>query len=92
MREVEVRAHGDQFAMILDQGNNNSNLYVPLTADLYDPDRFVLVAQDGTRYLLDRDAGLVEARDRNGNTVTIDDRNLSIADCRVFIRIGCLVG
>ncbi len=66
-------APGDEFAMILDQANNNSNLYVPLTAELYNPDRFVLVAKDGTRYLLDRDQGLVEARDRNGNTVTVDE-------------------
>ncbi len=41
--------------------------------DVYDPQRFVLVAKDGTRYTLDRTDGLIEARDRNNNTVTIDD-------------------
>ena len=44
--------------------------------DPYDPQRFLLVAKDGTRYTLDRDTGLVEARDRNGNTITIDDTGI----------------
>jgi uncharacterized repeat protein (TIGR01451 family) len=38
---------------------------------IYDPDRFVLTDSAGTRYLLDRDSGLVEAEDRFGNTVTV---------------------
>ena len=38
---------------------------------VYDPQRFVLVAPDGMRYLLDRTTGLVKATDRNGNTVTV---------------------
>ncbi len=42
----------------------------------YNPTRFVLVAKDGTRYTLDRGTGLVEATDRNGNTVTIDDTGI----------------
>ena len=44
--------------------------------DPYDPQRFVLVAKDGTRYTLDRTDGLVEARDRNGNTITVDDTGI----------------
>ncbi len=38
---------------------------------VYDPQRFVLTAKDGTRYLLDRTSGLVSAKDRNDNTVTV---------------------
>lgn len=38
---------------------------------IYDPDRFVLTDTAGTRYLLDRDRGLVQAEDRFGNTVTV---------------------
>ncbi len=52
-------------------GNLYNDPFTPGT--LYDPDRFVLVANDGTRYTLDRNDGLIQAEDRNGNTVTIDD-------------------
>ncbi|MDZ7679055.1 MAG: hypothetical protein U5K29_10935 [Acidimicrobiales bacterium] len=38
---------------------------------VYDPQRFVLTAADGTEYVLDRDTGLVSATDRNGNTITV---------------------
>ncbi|MGH1506259.1 MAG: RHS repeat-associated core domain-containing protein [Acidimicrobiales bacterium] len=39
----------------------------------YDPQRFVLTDRFGTTYLLDVDDGLVEAIDRNGNTITVTD-------------------
>ncbi len=40
--------------------------------DIYNPTRFTLTARNGTRYLLDTTTGLVEAEDRNNNTITID--------------------
>ncbi|MCP3912733.1 MAG: hypothetical protein GY713_17465, partial [Actinomycetia bacterium] len=40
--------------------------------DLYDPTRFALTAKDGTVYILDTTDGLIEATDRNANTVTVD--------------------
>lgn len=39
---------------------------------VYDPQQFVLVSRDGTRYLLDRAKGLLRSTDRSGNTVTVD--------------------
>ena len=44
---------------------------------LYDPQQFVLVAADGTRYLLDRSSGLVQATDRTGNTVTVTEDGIT---------------
>lgn len=43
------------------------------SGDIYDPQRFVLEATDGSTYLLDRNTGLVEATDPAGNTVTYTD-------------------
>jgi len=43
----------------------------------YEPRRFVLVGKDGSRYLLDRDRGLLEATDRTGNTTTIDSGGIT---------------
>jgi RHS repeat-associated protein len=39
---------------------------------IYDPTEFILTAQDGTQYDLDRHLGLVGETDPNGNTITID--------------------
>jgi RHS repeat-associated protein/uncharacterized repeat protein (TIGR01451 family) len=44
---------------------------------VYDPSRFVLVGRDGTRYLLDEEAGLVEATDLRGGTVTVTPEGIS---------------
>jgi RHS repeat-associated protein len=38
---------------------------------IYNPSRFLLTAKDGTRYLLDVRSGLVEATDRNHNTLSV---------------------
>ncbi|MCP4962238.1 MAG: hypothetical protein GY925_23590, partial [Actinomycetia bacterium] len=40
--------------------------------DLYALTRFALTAKDGTIYILDTTDGLIEATDRNANTVTVD--------------------
>jgi len=58
----------------LNAGNrSDGNLYAGSFGEggIYNPTRFVLVAKDGTRYLLDVNTGLVEATDRNANKVTV---------------------
>jgi RHS repeat-associated protein/uncharacterized repeat protein (TIGR01451 family) len=64
-------APGDEWAMFIDNGNGDSSLYRPLTADLYRPERFVLVARDGARYLIDQTSGLVSAELRDGIEITV---------------------
>jgi RHS repeat-associated protein len=41
--------------------------------DVYDPLQYILTTKDGTQYTLDRHLGLLGVKDRNGNTLTIDD-------------------
>jgi YD repeat-containing protein len=60
-------APGDQFVMY----EGTSDLYVPLSGDVYDPRRFVLTSTDGTKYLIDRDTGLVTATTADGKTLTV---------------------
>ena len=44
---------------------------------LYDPTRFRLTDRFGTQYVLEVGRGLVSARDRNGNTVTVSDAGIT---------------
>jgi RHS repeat-associated protein len=43
---------------------------------IYDPTQFILTDKTGTKYLLDRHAGLLGITDRNGNTVTLGSDGL----------------
>jgi RHS repeat-associated protein/uncharacterized repeat protein (TIGR01451 family) len=67
----------DAFAMFVDNDNRNSNFYVPLESEIYNPKQFLLTARDGSKYLLDRDKGLVESTDRHGNTVKVDEHGIT---------------
>jgi uncharacterized repeat protein (TIGR01451 family) len=53
---------------------NDGNIHAGGFAEggIYDPQQFILVGADGTRYTLDRTSGLIAATDRHGNTVTVD--------------------
>lgn len=41
------------------------------TADVYNPTRFQLTTADGTSYIIDEKAGLLNMKDRNNNTLTV---------------------
>ena len=47
------------------------------SGDIYNPQRFLLTADDGTEYLLDKTDGLILATDRYGNTVSYTDDGVS---------------
>lgn len=64
-------APGDQSAGAPDPMDGNIYAGGFGEGPIYNPTRFVLVAKDGTRYLLDTKTGLVEATDRFGNKVTV---------------------
>jgi RHS repeat-associated protein/uncharacterized repeat protein (TIGR01451 family) len=62
-------APGDSDASWGGDGNINAGGFGG--GGVYNPTRWVLTAKDDTRYLLDVRSGLVEATDRNHNTLTI---------------------
>ena len=57
---------------------------------VYDPQRFLLTARDGTAYTIDRGTGLVSARDRAGNTLTVSPSGVtsSLGPSLAFTRDG----
>ncbi len=56
----------------------DGNLYGGLfgSGGIYDPQRFRLTDTSGTEYLIDVEDGLVQARDRAGNTLTVSENGL----------------
>jgi len=45
-------------------------------SQMYDPLQFILTAKNGTKYTIDRHAGLLSQADTNGNTLTIDNNGI----------------
>jgi uncharacterized repeat protein (TIGR01451 family) len=66
-------APGDEFAMFIDTGDADGNLYEPFTTAPYDPTRFVLTTAQGDVLLLDVNDGLIEMRNPNGKELRIND-------------------
>ena len=81
---AEYTAKDERTTSTLSPAPGNSNLFYDRQSGhllggsfgnggIYDPSRWVLTDRFGTQYILDADDGLIEAIDRNGNTVRVTD-------------------
>ncbi len=64
--KLEVPEGDQEFLSLREDGN----VYLFFVALPYNPTRYVLIEPNGTRYLHDENEGLLEVRDRQGNSIT----------------------